>query len=389
MDNKMKIGVVGNYGNNNQGDEAILEGVLIQLEKAYPVKRKDILVFTNSPEQTKEKFGVQVRKLYYKKSTAPTTLVATVLKHRPVIRELDLLIIGGGGILMDLYVHSLVLFGMYGKIAQYTKTPYVIYGAGAGPIQTLKGKIILRSLVNHAEMVTVRDEASKNVLQSIGVKREIIAIADPAFYLTPPLMEKKEEPRKTIHIGVTAVPYYHANYWPSEDRKKYNNYVTGMARNLERLLDKDPRIRVTFFSTKHPQDTAVSKDIVKQMQNKNRCMVYDERLDQQEILEKIGEQDLIIGTRLHSLILALVACKPIIAVAYHHKVEDFMKENHSQDCLLSIGSLHQKDSLFTKIYEQMAVDWEETLSRFEKITQNKTKSLPQGMDLLQEKVHLK
>src|SRR5699024_132105 len=189
---------------------------------------------------------------------APTTLVATVLKHRPVIRELDLLIIGGGGILMDLYVHSLVLFGMYGKIAQYTKTPYVIYGAGAGPIQTLKGKIILRSLVNHAEMVTVRDEASKNVLQSIGVKREIIAIADPAFYLTPPLMEKKEEPRKTIHIGVTAVPYYHANYWPSEDRKKYNNYVTGMARNLERLLDKDPRIRVTFFSTKHPQDTAVS-----------------------------------------------------------------------------------------------------------------------------------
>src|SRR5699024_7461266 len=375
---KKKIRIVRKYVNNNQGDEAILEGILIQLEKAYPVQRKDILVFTNRPEQTKEKFGVQVQRLYYKKSTAPTTLVATVLKHLPVIRGLDLLIIGGGGILMDLYTHSLVLFGMYGKIAQYTKTPYVIYGAGAGPSQTFKGKVILRSLVNHAKLVTVRDEASKNVLQSIGVEREISVIADPAFYLSPPPVKKKEELQEIIHVGVTAVPYYHANYWPSEDKDKYNNYVTGMAMNLERLLDEDPRIQITFFSTKHPQDTAVSQDIVEQMQNKNRCMVYDERLDQQEILEKIGEQDLIIGTRLHSLILALVTHKPIIAVAYHHKVKDFMMENHCQDCLLSIGSLHQDNHLFAKIYEQMTIDWKKTINRFKEITQNKTKNLPQG-----------
>src|SRR5699024_6854309 len=139
----MLIGIVGNYGNNNQGDEAILQGILTQLESTYPINREDILVFTNRPQQTREKFGVQVESLYLKRKTAPMTLITTILNHKKVIQKLDLLIVGGGGILMDLYLNGLVLFGMYGKIAQWVKTPYVIYGTGAGPITTRKGKKIL------------------------------------------------------------------------------------------------------------------------------------------------------------------------------------------------------------------------------------------------------
>lgn len=382
----MKIGIVGNYGNNNQGDEAILEGVLIQLEQAYNIERKDMLVFTNSPEQTKEKFGVQVKKLYYKKKTAPTTLIATVLKHRSVIRELDLLLIGGGGILMDLYTHSLVLFGMYGKIAQFTKTPYVIFGAGAGPINTFKGRVILKSLVNKADIVTVRDQASEAVLKNIDVKREIHVIADPAFYLPPP--EPKLGDGSIVQIGVTAVPYYHANYWPSEDKEKYENYVSGMASNIDRLLQGNPNIKINFFATKHPQDTAVSKDIVGRITSREQCTVIDRRLTQQEILELIGQQDVIIGTRLHSLILALVAKKPVIAIAYHHKVSDFMMDNDSEDCLLTMDELSEDDMHFSHIYEAMAKDWQVTHNRFSSIAEYKTKNMPQGMDLIKERFPL-
>lgn len=384
----MKIGIVGNYGNNNQGDEAILEGILNQLTNRFPVTREELLVFTNSPEQTKEKFGVQVRKLYYKKKTAPTTLLATVRKHRSVIRELDLLIIGGGGILMDLYTHSLVLFGMYGKIARYTKTPYVIFSAGAGPIETVKGKVILRSLVNQAELVTVRDKASVDVLKSIGVNRDISVIADPAFYVQPPESKKTVEEEKTIQVGVTAVPYFHADYWPTEDKEKYENYVTGMVKNLESLLQASPKIRINFFATKHPQDTAVSKDIKNRIPSNNRCKVYDVRLDQSEILKKLKEQDIVIGTRLHSLILALVVQKPIIGVAYHHKVKDFMNDIGCQDYLISMDDLHLSHNHFADIYKFMAEDWEMTTEHFGHIAKDMTNSRPDGMKLISEKVSI-
>ena len=384
----MKIGIVGNYGNNNQGDEAILEGILIQLTNMFPVTREELLVFTNSPEQTKEKFGVQVRKLYYKKKTAPTTLFATVRKHRSVIRELDLLIIGGGGILMDLYTHSLVLFGMYGKVAHYTKTPYVIFSAGAGPIETVKGKVILRSLVNQAELVTVRDKASVDVLKAIGVNRDISVVADPAFYVQPPKIKKTDGEEKIIHVGVTAVPYYHADYWPTEDKEKYENYVTGMVNNLECLLQESPEIRIHFFATKHPQDTAVSKDIKSRIPSNNRCRVYDVRLDQSDILKKLNEQDIVIGTRLHSLILALVVQKPIIGIAYHHKVNDFMNDIGCQDYLISMDDLHLSQNHFADIYRSMVKNWEMTTTQFGQIAKDMTNSRPDGMKLISEKVSI-
>src|SRR5699024_3144925 len=169
--------------------------------------------------------------------------------------------------------------------------------------------------------------------------RDINVIADPAFYVQPPESKKTMEKEKTIQVGVTAVPYFHADYWPTEDKEKYENYVTGMVKNLESLLQASHEIRINFFATKHPQVTAVSKDIKNQIQSNNRCKVYEVRLDQSEILKKLKEQDIVIGTRLHSLILALVVQKPIIGIAYHHKVKDFMNDIGCQDYLISMDDM--------------------------------------------------
>ena len=62
----MKIGIVGNYGNDNNGDEAILLGILQQLLDTFPIKNKDITVFSNNPTQTEKRFGVNSYPLYYK-----------------------------------------------------------------------------------------------------------------------------------------------------------------------------------------------------------------------------------------------------------------------------------------------------------------------------------
>src|SRR5699024_3882546 len=176
------------------------------------------------------------------------------------------------------------------------------------------------------------------LLQSIGIKQAIHVIADPAFYIPKPKQTVRSEGNR--NIGITAVPYYHPNYWPTENRKKYLNYVTGMATNLDKLLEGNSQVHLHFFSTKHPEDTAVTKEIVKYMKYVEKCTIYDEDLDQEAILNKINEQDVIIGTRLHSLILALVARKPVIGVSYHHKVSDFMDEINCSNNMIPIDELH-------------------------------------------------
>lgn len=376
----MTIGIVGNYGNDNQGDEAILEGMIVQFEQAYDLDRSEIIVFSNNPSQTREKFGVQSEALYRKEKNSPLSLFATIREKIATIRKLDILVIGGGGILMDLYRNGLVLFGVYGWMAKRTRTPFVIYGAGAGPINTWFGKRVLRSLVKGAELVTVRDENSKALLASIGVKKPIHVITDPAFYVPAPA--STPETGTQIHIGVTAVPYYDPDYWPTEDKRKNQNYIEGMARNLDQLLASDSRLRIHFISTKYPHDAAVTKEIQALMHRKQQCSLYDENMDQEALLKMIQKQDFLIGTRLHSLILALVVRKPIIGVSYHRKVSDFMHDIGCKDTLIPIETLHQDDNHFLNIYQEMINHEEQTNSRFQTICQQMINRQPQGMDLV-------
>src|SRR2546421_9160604 len=84
-----RIGITGSYGGLNLGDEAILQSIIAQLRRDLPV---EITVFSRDADDTKKRHGVEraipVRKL----SRAEIT---------PEVERLDLLILGGGGILYD------------------------------------------------------------------------------------------------------------------------------------------------------------------------------------------------------------------------------------------------------------------------------------------------
>ncbi|MEQ6390984.1 polysaccharide pyruvyl transferase family protein [Bacillaceae bacterium S4-13-58] len=381
----MTIGIVGNYGNNNKGDEAILEGILLQLQKVFKVSRDEIIVFSNQPDQTSKSYGVKSERLYHKKKSAYLTMLSTMRANYSTIKKLDMLIVGGGGIFMDLYGREAFLFGMYGWLAKLSRTPVVLYGAG--PILTKVGKILLRSLANLSEIVTVRDPKSKELLKSIGVKSEIHVIGDPAFEVPMPATTQKRE--RPLQIGVTAVPFHHGSYWPEENVEMYQNYVLGMARNLDALVEKYPDVQINFFSTKYPQDVWVSEEVKSKMTHSDHCRVQNKVFYPEDIVKFTAEQDIVIGTRLHSLILALVSETPVIAVAYHHKVKDFMDMIGSNDHVIVIDQLNKEDDFFVCCYEQMANDWPATLERYQTIANTMKHKAHQGMVLVNEHIQAK
>ncbi|MET3575394.1 polysaccharide pyruvyl transferase family protein [Bhargavaea ullalensis] len=350
----MRIGIVGNYGNNNNGDEAILAGIIEQVKDHYGIGPDSITVFSNNPPQTSHRFGVKAAPLYYKRSSATMTFMETVKKNSPLIRELDLLIIGGGGILMDFYNREAQLFGSYGFMAKWGKVPYVIYACGAGPINSAVGKWFIRKLVSGASSASVRDPESKKLLQSIGVSRPIEIIGDPSFAL--PSGERQEFGESIRKIGVTVVPYYSLAYWPEANDIKYDNYVQGMADNLDRLLEGRDLL-LTFFSTKYPHDVDVSVEVRNRMKQKDKTVVIEENLKPADIIRISGEQDLIIGTRLHSVYLALNAGTPVVGIAYHHKVADFMDMAGMGGRCHKIDALTKDAGILERAVTELEQDW--------------------------------
>ena len=349
----MKIGIVGNYGNDNNGDEAILLSIIRQLEKVFQIDTKNITVFSNNPTQTAQRYRVQSYPLYYKNGNAVKTFMKTYKENSKVVRNLDFVVIGGGGILMDLYKREAPLYGSYAMMAKNNGVPYVVYGCGAGPLNTSLGKWFIRYMAKHAQNISVRDPQSQKLLKEIGVKREVHVIGDPAFSLE---VERSNYSEKPISVGVTAVPFYNASYWPTGDTVKYENYIDGMAKNLDRLV-AEHQVNITFFATKYPQDADVTKDIQAKMQHAKNTKIIDENLPPQRILELTSSFDVLVGTRLHSLILATDAKTPIIGVSYHVKVNDFLQMAGLGDYSLAIETLHNTDDQFSKLYQQMAEDW--------------------------------
>ncbi|MER2089018.1 MAG: polysaccharide pyruvyl transferase family protein [Sporosarcina sp.] len=361
----MKIGIVGNYGNDNNGDEAILLSIIKQVTSTFKINSNEITVFSNNPKQTAERYGVTSFPLYYKSGNAVKTFFATYKNNKRIVKTFDLLIIGGGGILMDLYKREAPLFGSYAMMAKNSKIPYVVYGCGAGPLSSDLGKWFIRYMAKHAESISVRDPESVELLKSVGVKEQVLTIGDPAFSLRQSSTEKSEVPTK---IGITAVPYYNAGYWPEGNPAIYNDYVEGMAKNLDNIAAHH-NVELTFFATKFPQDADVTKDIEKKMIHKDNITIIDSNLLPDDILDVTAQQDIIIGTRLHSLILATCTETPIMAISYHHKVNDFMKLAHLENYAFPIGDINKQETLFLDAFNEMKENWSATIENTKKLSQ--------------------
>src|SRR5205814_1599346 len=114
-----RVGITGSYGGLNLGDEAILHSIIAQLRRDLTV---EITVFSRDPEDTKRRHGVERAVPVRKMSRAEVA---------PEIERLDVLIVGGGGILFDAEAR---IYLREAQIAKEKGVPVMLYAIGAGPL---------------------------------------------------------------------------------------------------------------------------------------------------------------------------------------------------------------------------------------------------------------
>jgi polysaccharide pyruvyl transferase WcaK-like protein len=166
----MKIGISGSYGGLNLGDEAILHSIIMKLREDLDAS---IRVFSRNPEDTLERHqvdrAIDVRRL-------------SVREVLPEIEELDLFILGGGGILYDSEDQPLFKGG---EDRQGQRDPCdALRDRGWASQEGLLTETP-EGIPGDNTLITVRDRNSQKILEELGISSEIHVTADPALLLRP------------------------------------------------------------------------------------------------------------------------------------------------------------------------------------------------------------
>lgn len=122
------------------------------------------------------------------------------------------------------------------------------------------------------------------------------------------------------------------------------------------------------------------------MQHKQQTKIIEENLVPERLLEVTGSLDIVIGTRLHSLILATNSETPIIAVSYHTKVQDFMSFVGASDRCLQMQDIQDDEEALSKVVETLSSNWQQSIAQTKQIATHIHKEAMHGQELMKKAV---
>jgi polysaccharide pyruvyl transferase CsaB len=304
------IGVLGSYGGFNIGDESILACVLGCLRSSRPDAR--LIVFSRDPAHTKAHH------------IAADHVTGWEGVNQQQIREslsgLDLLVLGGGGILYDGEARRyLRLVG----IAQDLGVRTFAYAIGAGPLREAEDRMAVRTVLPEMDDVVVRDDESRLVLEEAGVERDITVTADPAMMLTAEKFPRQMLRYEGIPAGTRLVamsvrePGRAAEHLDVAD---YHALLADVADFLVRRLDA-----YVVFMPMERQDVRHGHAVLSHMTAPDRGRILNGEYRPAQLLGFMRHVDLAVGMRLHFLIFAALAGVPFLPLPYAGKVFDFAR----------------------------------------------------------------
>ncbi|WP_309062695.1 polysaccharide pyruvyl transferase family protein, partial [Streptomyces sp.] len=237
-----------------------------------------------------------------------------------VLSGLDLLVLGGGGILYDGEARRYLRLV---RAAQDRGVRTFAYAVGAGPLREADDREAVRTVLPDMDDVVVRDEESRLVLEEVGVEREVKVTADPALRLCPEpftgrMMRDEGLPAGTRLVGMSVREPGRAA--ENLDESGYHALLAEVADFLVRRLDA-----YVVFMPMERHDVRHAHAVLYHMTAPDRGRILNGAYSPGQVLGFMRRLDLAVGMRLHFVIFAAVSGLPVLPLPYSGKVFDFAR----------------------------------------------------------------
>ena len=345
----LKLTFFGNFGSANSGNESTLIAILARLRSISP--DTEFQCICPNPEAVVARDGIEAVAITTRVARiwdrdipltrrVPTAFVGVFGELQQYARAFsklkgtDTLIVPGTGLLTDAFglSNSEGLFNLFKwtLMAKLRGCRLLFISVGAGPIDRGVGRILVKAALGLADYRSYRDDSSREYLKGIGfwASRDRVS-PDLVFSLPEALLShdhgRPEGARRVVGLGLME---YYGKYSASNPRREtYIAYLESLAVFATWLLEHDYDIRLLLGDN----DTIAIEEFRSVLQA--RLGSYDqERIIEQpiasveDLLAELGTTDVVVVTRFHNVLLALLHKKPVIAISFHHKCSSLMRQ---------------------------------------------------------------
>ena len=303
------VGLVGSYGGLNAGDEAILTVAISQLREA--VEGVQIVVFSRDCAHTERHHQVD-RVVAAREAVREDLLVE--------IDRMDLMLLGGGGILYD---HEVDAYLRLVRFAQDAGVTTACYAVGAGPLERPADRESVAAALNEMQLVTVREKAAKRLLEESGLEREITVTADPALLLEPEPFTRQMLEREGLSDGQRLIGMSVREAGGAMSEMQAGEYHALLANAADFMADRF-EAQILFVPLEH-KDIREAHRVIGRMALPEHAWVLKRSYGPRELRGLMEHLDMAVGMRLHFLLFAVTAGVPVAALPYASKVSGFLE----------------------------------------------------------------
>ncbi len=298
--------ISGYYGYKNTGDDSLLQAIIQNLSEIKPMV--DITVLSKTPAETARLYGVRSIHRF------------NVFRVLSAMRRAKLLISGGGSLVQDVTsTKSLYYYLMIISAAKKLGMRVMVYASGIGPINVRRNRAYAARVLDHADLITLREHASKDELKAMGVTKPPVCVtADPAFSLKQAdeaavsrICAREGLPGKQGYFIVSVRPWERAGV-------DLHSVLAQLCDDISEKYGLTP----VFVPMQRSWDTEVNRRIAGLM--KRHSVLLRGAYTGSELMGVIAGARLVVGMRLHTLIYAMAACVPVFGLSYDPKIDSVM-----------------------------------------------------------------
>ncbi|MBV9719495.1 MAG: polysaccharide pyruvyl transferase CsaB [Candidatus Eremiobacteraeota bacterium] len=326
----------GYYGFGNFGDEALLEVIVANIRRRFPSSQLEVLSAT--PKATAAAHRVEA---------APRWDWRAI---RAAIARADVVLSGGGGLLQNATsLRSLLYYAGILREAIRAHRKTMIFAQSIGPLD-FWGRLVVHYFCAGTNRATVRDSRSRLLLAKLLSNTPVEQTADPVFLYEAP----HDVDLRNDGLGPESGPYAAISVRPSPALRDAPAVI---GRAVDRLADRHG-IRSAFVALGGASDAAAATDVIRACKSSPVLLPECTPAKAASILR--GAR-VVVGMRLHALILAARYAVPFLAIAYDPKVSALCDDlRYPLPRLWSVGERRPLDDAIDALVDRL-VDERETL----------------------------